>query len=124
MKYSDKHRYTAYGLRLSSEIELPELLVEINNESEPDAWITIADLSNYAVDWQLNQISAADKEQVLINVPDVAFYRVIHNHIQVMPINNVDPMLYRLYIVGGMLQRVAPPQKFTADTCRLYGDRW
>ncbi|MCK9860366.1 aldolase [Paenibacillus sp. ATY16] len=95
-----KRMYTAYGLRLASEIELPELLTAIDDGSEPDAWITYADLSSYVANWEPDRRNWADEEQVLIYVPGVAYYRVVFNLIEVMPLKDVDPRQSRLYIVG------------------------
>ncbi|GMK46640.1 hypothetical protein PghCCS26_37690 [Paenibacillus glycanilyticus] len=100
MEYGNKHIYTIFGLRLASEIELPELPIDIDDSTEPDAWITFADLSEYVADWNQDKQSWADEEQVQIYVPNVAFYRVLHKHVQVMPFEGADPGRYRLYILG------------------------
>ncbi len=95
----DKKLYSAYGLRLASEIELPELWDEI--DGEPDVIIELADLSGFVSGWSEDQLEHAEHDEVVIRVPDVAVYRVVGNHlIQMMPEKGADPREYRLYILG------------------------
>ncbi|MGO4109170.1 aldolase [Paenibacillus sp. YAF4_2] len=91
--------YSAYGLRMASEIDLPELWdVE---SGEPDVYIEFADLSDYVKDWEADRLERAGNDEVVFRVPDVANYRVVGNHlIQVMPVNGADPREYRMYILG------------------------
>ncbi|GLX67685.1 hypothetical protein [Paenibacillus glycanilyticus] len=99
MEHIHNRLYTAYGLRLASEMELPELMTAMDDGSEPDAWITFADLSEFTANWQPGKKYIADDEKVLIYEPNVAFYCVKHNQIQVMPIKQTEAGQYRLTII-------------------------
>jgi hypothetical protein len=97
----EKRMYLAYGLRLASEIELPELLHENDHTAEPDAIITLTDLSGYVEGWGPDKRNQVDQDQIIIHVPGIAFYRIVGDSlIQMMPLEGADPREYQLYILG------------------------
>lgn len=93
--------YLAFGLRLASEIELLDLLLENDDAAEPDANITLTDLSRYVEGWGPDKRNQVDQDQIIIYVPGIAIYRIAGDSlIQVMPLEGADPREYQLYIFG------------------------
>lgn len=94
--------YQAFGLRVASELSLPEVLQAAEQEGEADVEITMGDLS---VDWgefgDPDDFYAYPDSQFLFYVPDIAIFSIREGkQIIVSPIAGADEQSIRLYLLG------------------------
>lgn len=95
--------YLAFGLKLRSEVALPELLPAERPKSLPDIEINYGDLSQ---DWESSRphpscFAVLSPRQVLFAVPGTAIYEIKDGRqIVVSPLHNADEGLIRLYLLG------------------------
>ncbi|MFX3632364.1 MAG: aldolase [Candidatus Pristimantibacillus sp.] len=100
---ANKKLYSAFGLRISSDIELPELLFmgEHSHNETVDAVIELADLTDIINEFEPGKYYYYKDDYVLIVLPDTASYRIVNGQrIQVMPVAGVDARDYRIYLLG------------------------
>ncbi|WP_282937469.1 aldolase [Paenibacillus sp. RC67] len=94
--------YSAFGLRISSEIPLPEVPHSSEPTTELDVEIRIGDIGRLA-----DQLFAApfkhvvEEGAVFFYVPDTAYYSIWNGRlITVSPVQGADEDLIRLYVLG------------------------
>lgn len=99
----NKKLYSAFGLKISSDIDLPELLFmgEHSHDEGVDVVIEFADLTDIINEFEPGQYYYYKDDFVLIVLPDTASYRIVNGqYIQVMPVAGVDARDYRIYLLG------------------------
>lgn len=94
--------YKAFGLTIKSEWYLPELLLNHDEDNNPDVVIRKKDLS---YEWsQLatqGEVFIVKPNFVMFRIPDVAIYLIENgNELTVSPIENASEDQIRLYILG------------------------
>ncbi|MUT68057.1 hypothetical protein [Paenibacillus sp. NEAU-GSW1] len=111
-----RYAYKAYGLRISSELELPELVADDFPEGDADVVFELADLTDTISQFELNNYYFYYKDDyVLLVIEGIASYVMQAGHtIKIMPDPAADPRDYRIYLLGAcaavlMFQRKIVP---------------
>lgn len=94
--------YYAFGLHISSEIRLPELLETTGGACEADVEIKLGDLS---ADWRAADVEddfyAFENGRFLFYVPEVAVYSIRDGRqVIVSPLAGIEEERIRLYLLG------------------------
>ena len=94
--------YTAFGLSIRSELQLPELPRTTSQDDEADINVKFGDLSEA---WRACEVQddyyASAEGQFMFYVPDVAFYGIRDGtHIVVSPLVGAEEKIVRLYLLG------------------------
>ncbi|WP_245809738.1 aldolase [Cohnella massiliensis] len=107
IRFEPKFRYTAFGFRIASEIEFPELLPG-SDRGPADIEIGMADLLDaWKEEETANRIYRVQDNRVLFHFPDVAIASISDGRkIGVCPLPGVDERLVRLYILGSCMGAV------------------
>ncbi|GMK40056.1 HPr kinase [Paenibacillus sp. CCS19] len=102
----NRYSYQAFGLRIASELALPEALAsfwqEALEDQEPDVTIVYGDLQQA---WNESEIYksyyAFSEEQFMMHIPDLALFSVQEGmRITVSPYADADENKIRLYLLG------------------------
>ena len=97
--------YTGFGLRLASDIALPELLPDAGREGRADVEIRREDL---AAAWSERRdgerLHAVDESECWLNIPEVAVYRIRSGReIGYDPAAGAQGTAVRLYLLGSCM---------------------
>lgn len=100
-----KYAYQAFGLHITSDIALPELLPIVQQREEPDVDIRIEDLTSI---WDeslfRNSHYAGGEGQVFFNLTGIANVRIRNgSEIVVSPVAGSDENQIRLYVLGSCM---------------------
>ncbi|WP_042164339.1 hypothetical protein [Paenibacillus gorillae] len=108
-------QYRAFGLRIASDFELPELLSVDEPGFEPDLVVEQADLTAIRNELDPNRPFAVKENEMVLGLENAATYRITNgSRIQMMPAEGADPRDYRIYLLGigfavALFQRGAIP---------------
>ncbi|GGG76496.1 aldolase [Paenibacillus radicis (ex Gao et al. 2016)] len=111
----DKRHYLAFGLRIASDFELPELLSVNEPDFEPDFIVEWADLTALRNELDPDRPFAVKGNEMVLGLDKAATYRITGgSRIQMMPAEGADPRDYRIYLLGlgfafALFQRGAIP---------------
>jgi hypothetical protein len=101
---SSVHHYRAFGLHLRSEVLLPELSAIGPSAQPPQIEIEINDAGNLCGPHYCDGVSSIVRDDYLLNVPDVARYRVSQGRkIVVEPCRKASEESVRAYLLGTAL---------------------
>ena len=98
----NKVMYTLFGLKVQSEILLPEATQQLDQLNLMDVEIVIEDVPVIDDEWtKINHYFAMKENEVLFQVPDVAtFFMQDGKKIIVSPVSNANEDQLRLYLLG------------------------
>jgi len=100
---AEKTVYSAFGMRLTSEIALPELTRSVELTEEIDVEVAVGDLSRVWNEEQTiyHSFYAVLDDQVLFYIPDTAIFSIQDGRkVIVSPIAGADEKKIRLYLLG------------------------
>ncbi|WP_028550864.1 aldolase [Paenibacillus sp. UNC451MF] len=102
LQTENKIVYSAFGLRISSEIPLPELPHISEPSDELDIEIRNGDIGRFADQlFATPFMHVVDEGAVMFYVPDTAYYSIRDGRfITVSPVQGADEDLIRLYVLG------------------------
>ena len=98
-------RYLAYGLKIDSALELPELGGEVESTERADLTISIGEVSRFdtAGGGQRDDIRWIDAEHFWLHIESVAHFLVSNGReITIMPEPDADPSAMRAYLLGSV----------------------
>lgn len=97
--------YSAFGLRMTSDISLPELQCSGDTLDQPDVEVILDDLSDYWTDPIFGRSYFGCVEQrIYLRVPEVAIFCIEEGRrIRVSPLPGADRDLLRLYLLGSCM---------------------
>lgn len=93
-------KYTAFGLRIASELNLPELLLAAPEEAVEDVVIRQVDLTAWSGQLEQANFVMLD-ERFMFQIPGTAIYAVREGkEIEVSIFSGADPDTVRLFVLG------------------------
>lgn len=97
-----RYRYKVFGLRVASDMELPELLPEINPHGTPEVQIRFGQVPAESIGVMAkNRNYQATEDQFLMQVPGVGRYHVTKgNSILIEPAVQAEDRFVRLFLLG------------------------
>lgn len=100
-----KYLYYAYNMTISSEIELPELLLAAADSGEPDVHIKLGTIESPEEHHAkpISPFAWLDKDRFSLTVPDIAKYQVVRNDLVIVePMEGSEPEAVRLFLLGSV----------------------
>ncbi|RLQ96291.1 phosphoenolpyruvate carboxykinase (ATP) [Falsibacillus albus] len=107
-----KYSYEAFGLKIMSDIKLPELN-SLPGQDITEVKIERRNLKDYwQEDWNtLNRIMATENH-VIFRIPELAVFRITNgNHIMFLPFEGADVNKIRLYLLGTCMGSILMQRK-------------
>lgn len=98
-----KNLYQAFGLKIWSEIPLPELtVIELASSDEVDVHIEFGNIKHIAEDWNIAEHNFQYRDKALLfEIPDLALFQVCDGRqILISPERGVNMARVRLYLLG------------------------